>query len=281
MSVAYRLLFAASLALSGCASLSPLPMSVDTPRVQGQTSTFQDLKSLPAPRGPIAVSVYGFRDQTGQYKPQPNVSSFSTVVTQGATSVLMQTLQESNWFIPVEREGLQNLLTERKIIRAAQAESSDAGQVDGLPSLATAQVILEGGIIGYDANLVTGGAGAAYFGVSADSQIRQDQITVHLRAVDVRSGRVLTSVTVSKTLLSRQVRTGLFRFVGFKRLAELEAGYSTNEPTQICVLQAIQKAVLSLIIQGVEDRVWALQDEAGKQSPLFQQYREEKSLSAL
>jgi curli biogenesis system outer membrane secretion channel CsgG len=36
--------------------------------------------------------VYGFRDQTGQYKPTP-ASSFSTSVTQGAASMLMDALR--------------------------------------------------------------------------------------------------------------------------------------------------------------------------------------------
>nr|WP_264174030.1 CsgG/HfaB family protein [Escherichia coli] len=29
-------------------------------------------------------------------------------------------MKDSRWFIPLERQGLQNLLNERKIIRAAQ-----------------------------------------------------------------------------------------------------------------------------------------------------------------
>ena len=38
-----------------------------------------------------------------------------TAVTQGASSMILKALEESKWFIPLEREGLSNLLNERKI----------------------------------------------------------------------------------------------------------------------------------------------------------------------
>ncbi|BBM02196.1 hypothetical protein GL2_22700 [Microbulbifer sp. GL-2] len=78
-------------------------------------STYADLLNLPDPRGKIVIAVYGFSDQTGQYRPAPS-SSFSTAVTQGAASMLVRVLNESGWFVTLEREGLQNLLTERKVI---------------------------------------------------------------------------------------------------------------------------------------------------------------------
>ena len=106
--------------LSACSNIGYLIPPEQTMAIKVEPSiTFKELKALPKPRGAITVSVYAFRDQTGQYKPQANVSSFSTAVTQGATSILMQALSDSDWFLPVEREGLQNILTERKITRAA------------------------------------------------------------------------------------------------------------------------------------------------------------------
>ncbi len=120
------ILSAILLILTGCSSIGNLvPPSKELAETLEPTETFQALQALPNPMGSIPVSVYSFRDQTGQYKPQANVSSFSTAVTQGANSILVQALHESDWFIPVEREGLQNILTERKIIRAAQAENKD------------------------------------------------------------------------------------------------------------------------------------------------------------
>ncbi|WP_291316752.1 CsgG/HfaB family protein [Desulfuromonas sp.] len=253
------------LLLAGC---SPF---IQPARVASVTPTYRDLIALPAPKGKIKVAVYNFRDQTWQYKPLPNVSSFSTAVTQGSTAVLNQTLKDSGWFIPVEREGLQNLLTERKIIRAAlEKQGQDLAQT--LPPLDMANVIIEGGVIGYDTNIVTGGLGGKYFGVGGATECRKDRITVCLRAVDVRSGRILKSVTTTKTVLSREVSAGVFRFISYKRLLEAETGLTTNEPVHLAVTGAIEKAVVGLVVEGILDGIWALEDPGEMQTPVIQDY---------
>src|SRR5690606_41775177 len=105
--------------LQGCSLRDPMPSESQQPTLTPRASTYQDLLDLPRPRGRLVAAVYGFRDQTGQYKPNP-ASSFSTSVTQGAASMLVDALQASGWFRVLEREGLQNVVTERKIIRASQ-----------------------------------------------------------------------------------------------------------------------------------------------------------------
>ncbi|KJY98062.1 Curli production assembly/transport component CsgG (plasmid) [Pseudoalteromonas sp. THAF3] len=242
--------------LSGCSAItSTVPPDEQIAEQLALTETFAELKALPNPRGAIPVSVYSFRDQTGQYKPQENVSSFSTAVTQGANSILMQALHETDWFVPVEREGLQNLLTERKIVRAAMSDKGD--NAPELPPLTTAKIILEGGIISYDSNVKTGGLGAEYFGIGASELYREDVISIYMRAVDVRTGQVLLSVATSKKVLSQEMRAGFFRYVSYKRLLEAEAGFSDNEPMHICVTQAIEKALTLLIKDGINKGVWS------------------------
>ena len=244
------------LMISACSSIERLiPPSINTAIKIEESETFKELKALPKPIGAIPVSVYAFRDQTGQYKPQANISSFSTAVTQGATSILMQALSDSDWFLPVEREGLQNILTERKITRASNKNNAQAE----LPPLTTAKVILEGGIISYDSNIKTGGFGAEYFGIGSSELYREDVISVYMRAIDVRTGQVLVSVSTSKTVLSTEARAGFFRYVSFKRLAEAEAGYTSNEPMHICVKQALEKAITELVKKGLQKRVWKAQ----------------------
>jgi curli production assembly/transport component CsgG len=249
------------IASTGCSTIDNLTPPEQSQAIKTTASVaFQELKALPKPRGIIPVSVYSFRDQTGQYKPQANVSSFSTAVTQGATSILMQALSDSDWFLPVEREGLQNILTERKIIRAAlQSRNNNADESVVLPPLTTAKILLEGGIISYDSNIRTGGFGAEYFGISASELYREDLISIYLRAIDVRTGQVLISVSTSKKVLSKEVRAGFFRYISFKRLAEAEAGYSTNEPMHICVKQSIEKAITELVQKGLNKGVWQAQ----------------------
>ncbi len=262
-----------ALVLNGCSAFrSTLPPAIGDPHLTPRTGTFADLTSLPRPRGPIIVSVYGFRDQTGQYKSSP-ASSFSTSVTQGATAMLVEALGNSGWFVPLEREGLQNLLTERKIIRAAQEKATGKAVTDAdFPSLMAADILLEGGIVAYDTNVATGGLGARYFGIGGAEQYRVDQVTVNLRAVDIRSGQVLHSVLVSKTILSKEITTGIYTFIDQKRLLEYESGMTQNEPAQLCVLAAIESAVIHLVSDGVRKRLWALADPKEQSHELLARY---------
>jgi curli production assembly/transport component CsgG len=259
------------LALAGCANHPPSELSGPAQLTPASKST-RDLLHLPEPKGKIVVGVYGFRDQTGQYKPSPD-SSFSTAVTQGAASMLVKALRDSSWFIPVERENLQNLLTERKIIRALETPQDKS--VVQVPALMPATVIIEGGILAYESNVRTGGAGARYLGIGVSTQYRVDQVTVNLRTVDIRTGQILNSVSTSKTIYSHQLSTGVFQFVSFKKLLELELGYTRNEPAQLCVKEAIEAGVVHLIVQGLKDRAWALKDESQWNSPVIQGYLRE------
>jgi curli production assembly/transport component CsgG len=240
------------------------------------TNVTKDLLRLPEPKGKVAVGVYALRDQTGQYKPAPD-SSFSTAVTQGATSLLIKALKDSGWYLPVERENLQNLLTERKIIRALETPQDKANPAIQLPPLMPATVLIEGGIVAYESNVRTGGAGARYLGVGISDQYRIDQVTVNLRTIDIRGGQILNSVSTTKTIYSYQLDTGVYRFVNFKQLLELESGYTRNEPVQLCVREAIEAAVVHLTVQGLKDHVWALKNEKDWDAPVIQTYLKESS----
>lgn len=270
---ARHLLLTAVLLMNGCSiAKSTLPPEVGSPQLTPRMSTYRDLLSLPEPRGKIIASVYNFRDQTGQYKGAP-ASSFSTAVTQGATAMLVGAMTDSGWFIALEREGLQNLLTERKIVRAAmQKEEPEIEPEDALPSLMSANILLEGGIVAYDSNIKTGGLGARYFGIGASEQYRVDQVTVNLRAVDIRTGQVLHSVLVSKSILSKELTSGIYTFVDHKKLLEAETGMTTNEPAQLCVLAAIESALLHLISDGVEKKLWALKNPNDMSSDILASY---------
>ncbi|HEY8572341.1 CsgG/HfaB family protein [Phenylobacterium sp.] len=274
------LLAAAAMALGGCAigprkaEISKLPVFTAPSPVQKQ------LSKLPPPSAPVAVAVYAFSDQTGQFKPSDLGQTLSRAVTQGSSSMLVKSLQDAGarrWFTVVEREQLKNLLQERQIIRDMRErylgeKSTNAG---ALPALLFAGVLLEGGVIGYDTNTVTGGAGAGFLGISASTQYRQDTVTVYLRAVSVKTGEVLTSVTTSKTIASFQVGANAFKYVGFKELLQAEAGFTTNEPDQLALQQAIEKAVYGLVLEGVDLGLWTFADrDAGW--PFLHRYRQER-----
>ncbi len=260
----------------GCSIYKPL--RTEPAEIGAPTAVEKELGSLPAPKEPIVAAVYKFRDETGQYKLSTAGSSFSTAVTQGATTILIKALEDSHWFVPIEREGLSDLLNERKIIRSSRENflGEDGKKLPERPPLLYAGVILEGGIVSYETNLITGGSGVKYFGSSASGQYREDRVTVYLRAVSTQNGRVLKTVYTTKTILSQMVDAGLFQFVDYQNLLEVETGYTYNEPVDFCVTEAIQKAVESLVIEGVEDGLWQLKYPQDMYSTSIIRYNKEK-----
>lgn len=263
----------ALLQIAACTSVPP--SNVESNAVLTPSSKItRDLLRLPLPKAKVTVAVYSLRDQTGQYKPSPD-SSYSNMVTQGAASLLVKALKDSGWYMPVEREGLQNLLTERKVVRAIESPTEKGKPSIDLPSLLPASLIVEGGVIGYESNVRTGGKGANYLGIGANSSYRVDQITVSLRLVDTRTGQILGVVTVTKTIYSYQLSTSIYAFVSFQHLLQGETGFTTNEPIQLGVRQALEAAVIQLTLQGVRDRFLELKDEQAIYSPLVQKYLRE------
>lgn len=275
----------AALALSGCMSApqdgrNSIPTTTSLAYFPKKTQTQNLLQQLPAPQRQVAIAVYGFTDQTGQFKPSDVGQTLSRAVTQGASSMLVKALQDAgnrSWFTVVERERLDNLLRERQIIGEMRKRYLGEQEVDpnALPALLFAGVLLEGGIVGYDTNTVTGGAGAAFLGIGARTEYRQDTVTVYLRAVSVRTGEVLANVTASKTIASQALGASAFKFVAFRELLEAEAGITSNEPDQVALQQAIEKAVYGLVLEGVELDLWRFDDMSAAQS-LLTAYRAER-----
>lgn len=261
--------------LFSCSPYFHQPLGVQEAELGPETPLKKELLNLPEPKEKIVVAVYKFRDQTGQYKASETGANWSTAVTQGATNILIRALEESGWFIPIERENISNLLNERKIIRSSR-EQYEGGSNILLPPLLFAGVLVEGGIVSYETNVFTGGAGVRYFGSDASSQYREDRVSIYLRAISTSNGKILKTVYTTKSILSQEVSMGVFRYVKFKRLLEAETGYTYNEPTEMAVTEAIEKALYSLIIEGVQDKLWALNDSTKENSDIFKNYKKEK-----
>ena len=277
---------AIALILSGCTSVehngrASVPKTTSLAYIPERTPTQNYLQALPPPDRPVAVAVYNFQDQTGQFKPSEVGQTLSRAVSQGGGSILVKALQDAgnrSWFMIVERENLRNLLNERQIIREMRQRYLGENGINpgALPALLFAGILLEGGIIGYDSNTVTGGAGAAFLGIGARTEYRQDTVTVYLRAISVRTGEVLTTVTASKTIASQSLGANAFRFVAFKELLQAEAGVTTNEPDQLALRQAIEKAVHSLVLEGVELKLWDFK-EPNAGWPMLWRYQQERA----
>jgi curli biogenesis system outer membrane secretion channel CsgG len=269
--------------LSSCSAYFNQPIGVQKAIYGENTPATATLIMLPKPKEQIVVGVYKFKDQTGQYKSTDVGSTFSTAVTQGATSILIKALEDSKWFIPIERENLGNLLNERNIIRSTRQEyaTADNQKNTQLTPLLFAGVLLEGGIISYDSNIITGGFGARYFGSGASVKYRQDRISIYLRLVSTSNGKILNTVYVSKTILSQGVDANLFKYVDFQKLLEVETGFTRNEPIQIAVTEAIEKAVEGLIIDGIKNNIWETNASKDEVAAFLDSYTKEKDQADL
>ncbi len=91
----------------------------------------------------------------------------------------------------------------------------------------------------------------------------------------MRTGEVLANVTASKTIASQALGASAFKFVAFRELLEAEAGITSNEPDQVALQQAIEKAVYGLVLEGVELDLWRFNDMAAAQ-PMMAAYRAER-----
>ena len=244
-----------SIFISGCSSTM-----ANKGHLKTQSIAFKELETITQPEGaPIIIAVYDFGDMSGQKKPGGNYASMSSAVTQGSYQILIKALQDAGqgkWFRVVERHSLASLLQERKLIRTTR-QISDGEEAESLPALLFAGAYVTGGIVGYDSDVLSGGAGARVLGIGASKQYRQDIISIMLRLINVQTGEVIISTTIEKTIYSSSTNGDVFKyFDADTMLVEIEAGYSKNEPVTFAVRKAIEAGVVSLIKEGAELDLW-------------------------
>jgi curli production assembly/transport component CsgG len=255
----------ASLLLIGCmptqVTKETMEVTVEAPEVI-TTKRFNELANLKGVDGPlIPIAVYRFPDLTGQRKPANGFASLSSAVTQGSEVFLIKALQDAGkgkWFQVVERASLDNLVKERQLIRS-QRELYEKDQAKPLTPLTVAGIMLDGGVVGYDTNVGTGGIGARFLGIGANQEYRKDEVTVVIRLISINTGEILLSTGSSKTVLSTSAGANVFKFldVGTKSL-EFEAGTAVNEPTTYAVRIAIEAAVADMIKEGAKKKLWSI-----------------------
>jgi len=251
------LILALCFVLSGCAN-RPMNFLADNPEIY--KTKMSELYELKPPERKAVVAVYDFPDLTGQRKDRDNLASFSSAVTQGASTLLISALKDAGkgeWFTVVERNRIDDLAKERQIVKSTRDEYQGKDS-NKLKPMMFAGLILQGGIVGYDSNLVTGGLGARYLGIGGDVQYRKDEVVVALRGTSTDTGEVLLNVEVSKTILSYGNDLSMFKFLDAgTSIIEAEAGITQNEANTRAIKMAIQQAVVQLIKQGIERKVWS------------------------
>ena len=255
-----KLLYLLVLLLSSCALLVD-PLDNGVPPIRSIESAqvgalLTNLTEVPSPIRKPVVAVYpkSFKDDTGQRRSNSQYASFSTAITQAPDAYLIRALKHSGVFDVVERKGLDNLTKERQIIRTTRESFDEKQQVK---PLLFAGLIMEGGVIGYESNIKSGGSGARYLGIGGSKEYRQDSVTISLRTVSVSTGKILIEVLVTKSILSAAVSSDVFRFYANNtELVEIESGIVENESINIALQMAVETAVLQTIEEGYEKGYW-------------------------
>ena len=215
------------------------------------------LVETPKQRPVIAIYAQAFQDFTGQRRSNSQYADFSTAVTQAPYAYLIRALKHAGggeFFDVVERVGLDNLTKERQLIRSTRKQFEDDQE---LMPLKFAGLLMEGGVIGYESNVKSGGFGARYLGIGASKEYRQDTVTISLRTISVSTGKVLLEVLITKSIFSVGYSQDIFRFIGQgTKLIEIENGVVENESVGFALQIAIETAVLETIKQGYDNLFW-------------------------
>jgi curli production assembly/transport component CsgG len=238
----------------------------------------KEFDMIPAPSGSkVSVAVYNFADKTGQRKATPGVASFSTAVTQGADVFLIKALQDvgyGRWFDVVERGNIDALTKERLIIKQMR-DAYEGKSATPLMPMQFAGIIMEGGIIGYDTGLESGGTAYRFLGIGPQTQYSKDIVTVSLRAISVNTGKILAAVTVTKIIYSTGDSVAILKSIdpgqGILKqvfdgttgstsatagLFEFETGLVVNEASTLAVKTTVEAAVVEIIKEGERKGVW-------------------------
>jgi curli biogenesis system outer membrane secretion channel CsgG len=332
------LLIAVLALMSGCVD-PELPQGQQVPYLKQRINyapVLDELKSLEAPKRKINISVYNFPDLTGAFKPNDNYASYSKAVPQGAEAMVVDALiaaGNGSWFSVTERQGLQSLVQERRIVEVALDDQKNRTQVmnnfvnkikeriekqkkkdnspdllknnndvlpesgavepgkgsgilanpnnqmaNGLmgkqpnpptmqdipalpsqmyiPPLNPSEYIIEGGIIGYDSDVVTSGAGLKIMNIGGFGEVRKDTVSVNMRLVNVNTGRVVLSTTLTKGIFSQKLQGSGMGYVSIDRILEAEGGIGYNEPVFEALNLTIQSAVLDIVKKAQSQGIW-------------------------
>jgi curli production assembly/transport component CsgG len=249
--------------MSGCAITQK--MGVEYKPEVAVNKMQKEFDTIPRPNGPrVTVAVYSFKDMTGQRKAVSSYASFSTAVTQGAEPFLISALQDVGhgaWFDVVERVNVDNLIKERTIIKQMR-DMYEGPSAKALAPLQFAGIIVEGGIVGYDSSSESGGAAYRWLGIGPQTQYSKDIVTISLRAVSVNTGKVLATVTVTKTVYSTADSFAMLKFFSDGTQAfEAETGLTINEPGTLAVKATVEASVVELIKEGQRKGIWDFRPE--------------------
>lgn len=201
------------------------------------TKATQLLAALPEPEEKPAVAVYNIGDKTGQRK-----QTGSSVVTQGATDMLITAMMRSRQFKVLDRSNLGNFMNEQQLQskdRLKSGEGPEIGQMTG------PDYVIKGAVTEYQVDKETGGLGISIAGQGGSTERAIASTAIDIRVVDTTTGEVVWARSLKDEIKGKKVGVESFSFMG-NNIVEFETGKGKQEVINLVVRSLLEEAVYLL-----------------------------------
>ncbi len=250
----------AMLVLAGCAT------TAEVTKGGGATIGEAQAEKYDGPKARITVGAIvdktGAADQKGSLRYQLDVlrrrssspESFqSENVVGGIRDLVTTALFQSNRFIVLEREAISEALVEQEFSasgKVGEASRIPIGQVEG------AELLVVGALTGFDAGAAGGGGFPIPIPINRgrdfmvlDVEIRKSHVAMDMRVIDVRTGRIVSTVAVEGS--ARKFGAGLSGFArtrhgGMVRIPTVLRGFA-NTPVEKAISEMVDAAVTHVV----------------------------------
>lgn len=250
----------AMLVLTGCATTAEVTKGGGTTIGEAQAEKYD------GPKARITVGAIvdktGSADKKGSLRYQLDVlrrrssspESFqSENVVGGIRDLVTTALFQSNRFIVLERETIGDALVEQEFSasgKVGEASRIPIGQVEG------AELLVVGALTGFDAAAAGGGGFPIPIPINRgrdfmvlDVEIRKSHVAMDLRVIDVRTGRIVSTVAVEGS--ARKFGAGLSGFArtrhgGMVRIPTVLRGFA-NTPVEKAISEMVDAAVTHVV----------------------------------
>lgn len=168
----------------------------------------------------------------------------------GLAEILITELLESDRFLLVERDSIQDIVREQELSMSGLVRQENAVAAG---NLAGAQFMIKGAITEFNAEAGGGGLTVSFREAEAGSKTRTAYVGIDVRIVDNLTGQIHASYHSTGTARS----TGLSLAAAFKGADNVKIGASTFYSTALGVAtrEAVEKAV-RFILEESEDIPW-------------------------
>lgn len=220
----------------------------DGPKARIAVGTIIDKTGGADKKGSLSYQLGVLRRHSSAYE-----SLSSESVASGIRDLITTALFQSNRFIVLEREAIQDVLVEQEFSasgRVGEASRIPIGQVEGV------ELLVVGALTGFDAGAAGGGGFPIPIPINRgrdalilDVEIRKSHVAMDLRVIDVRTGRIVSTVAVEGS--ARKFGAGLSgiahtRYGGHVRLPVLLRGFA-NTPVEKAISEMVDAAVTHVV----------------------------------